>query len=410
MDRNKTFRIAVRKLGPFEAAVERFWAAYQQRTGCDLELQSVALDLNPLHEAILGSGGMKAGDWDVVQINTDWIAEAWENRAIENLKPYVDENPPQDFPDDWPPSLLRHQTFGENIAGLPFHDGPECLVYRKDLLEDPAEQALFEQAHGKRLSVPETWDDFVLVARHFQRPEANLYGTAFAAYPDGHNTVYDFSLLLWTRGGELLDENDRLVLNSDEAIEAMEFYRRLLNDKSLIHPKCRDLDSVSAGMALANGEIAMTVNWFGFAAMCDTIAESKVKGNIDIAPIPHAPGAASASLNVYWIWTLAGGSPHKALAYDFIRFCISRDNDRSQPENGVIGCRKSTWNDKKVNDFIPYYHKLADIHENAREFPCIPQWSQWAKSIDAAVLDVINTRKPVKDILDQAQECMKHAS
>ena len=403
MDRNKTFRIAVRRLGPFEAAVERLWKAYQQQTSCELELEAVAMDLNPLYEAIIGSGGMKAGNWDVAHINTDWIAQAWENGAIENLKPYIDKKPPQDFPDDWPLSLLRHQKFGENIAGLPFHDGPECLIYRTDLLEDPEEQVNFEKANGKPLSVPETWEDFAQIARHFQRPENNLYGTAFAAYADGHNTVYDFSLLLWTHGGGLLDRNGRLVLNSDEAVNAMEFYRRLLNDNSLIHPKCRDLDSVRAGIALANGEIALTVNWFGFAAMCDTIAQSKVKGSIDIAPIPHAPGAASVSLNVYWTWTIASGSPRKGLAYDFIRFCVSRENDRSHPRNGIIGCRKSTWNDNEVNSFIPYYRKLAEIHENAKEFPCIPHWPQWVEFIDTAVLNVINTDKPVKDILDQAQ-------
>ena len=101
--------------------------------------------------------------------------------------------------------------------------------------------------------------------------------------------------------------------------------------------------------------------------------------------------------------TVASGSPHKGLAYDFIRFCVSRENDRSHPRNGIIGCRKSTWNDNEVNSFIPYYRKLAEIHENAKEFPCIPHWPQWVEFIDTAVLNVINTDKPVKDILDQAQ-------
>jgi multiple sugar transport system substrate-binding protein len=68
-----------------------------------------------------------------------------------------------------------------------------------------------------------------------------------------------------------------------------------------------------------------------------------------------------------------------------------------------VGCRKSTWNDQEVNDFLPYYHKLAEIHENAREFPRIPHWSQWASLIDTAVLEVINTDRPIQDILDQAQ-------
>ena len=34
---------------------------------------------------------------------------------------------------------------------------------------------------------------------------AGRYGTVFAAFPDGHNTLYDFALQLWSRGGELTD-------------------------------------------------------------------------------------------------------------------------------------------------------------------------------------------------------------
>ena len=109
-----------------------------------------------------------------------------------------------------------HQ-FDDIVLGLPYHDGPECLIYRTDLFEDPDEQARYLAQHGQPLNVPRTWDEFQQVARFFQRPETDLYGTVFAAYPDGHNTVYDFCLQLWTRGGELFDEQGKWNLQTEEA-------------------------------------------------------------------------------------------------------------------------------------------------------------------------------------------------
>ena len=73
----------------------------------------------------------------------------------------------------------------------------------------------------------------------------------------------------------------------------------------------------------ARGEVAMMINWFGFAAMCQTIPESKVKDCVALGAIPHADGASSASLNVYWVLGIGAGSPHKDLAYRFLRHCAS---------------------------------------------------------------------------------------
>lgn len=59
----------------------------------------------------------------------------------------------------------------------------------------------------------------------FTRPRVGLYGTAFAAFPDGHNTVYDFRLQLWTRSGELFDDSGDMLLDTREARDALDFCR-----------------------------------------------------------------------------------------------------------------------------------------------------------------------------------------
>lgn len=402
-DRAGKFRIAIRTFGPFETAIRREWASFQQAAGCNLELEAVSLDHHPLYVELFEQDGLGQGRWDVAFINTDWVAEAEEKRALGDLAPFIKAEPPEDYPGGWTPSLLRLQQFGEATIGLPYHDGPECFIVRKDLFEDPARQRAYRERHGEPLAIPQTWDEFVRVARFFTRPEENLYGTVFAAYPDGHNTVYDICLQLWTRGGELFDPAGRMQLDTPEMIGALAFYRAILNDAAAVHPKCREFDSVKSGTAFARGEVAMMINWFGFASMCETIEESVVQGKVAVTSIPHAEDSTSASLNVYWMLSVASGSPHRELAYRFLRHCMSRSNDKRRTLDGVIGCRKSTWTDEEVNRTIPFYGQMEALHAHARELPRLTRWVELSAVVDRMVLKAINTGEPIESIVREAQ-------
>jgi len=403
MTTRDTLRIAIRKFGPFETAIERAWAAFEQETHTGLRLEAQSLDLHPLYDSLFVQDDLRRGNVDIAFVVTDWIAMCQEKGVLLDLAPLIKANPPADYPDGWTNSLLGMQRVGDQVIGLPYHDGPECLIYRKDLFEDPAEQAAYRVQYGQELRVPQTWDEFHQIARFFTRPDKNLYGTVFAAFPDGHNTVYDFCLQLWTRGGALFDADQRMRLDTPQAIQALEFYRAMLNDPTAIHPGSREFDSVKSGLAFAAGEIAMMINWFGFAAMSETISESKVKGCVAIDAIPHAPGCASASLNVYWVLAVGAGSPHADVAYRFICHCLSAPMDKLLTLEGGIGCRKSTWRDPDVNRAIPFYRNLETLHANARELPRLTNWADLAAHIDELVIGTINSQTPVAELAHAIQ-------
>ncbi len=403
MTTRDSLRIAIRKFGPFESAIERAWSAFEQQAQTGLRLETQSLDLHPLYATLFEQDDLRQGNVDIAFVVTDWFAMCQEKGVLLDLAPLINANPPDDYPDGWTNSLLGMQRFGSQVIGLPYHDGPECLIYRKDLFEDPAEQAAYRAQFGQELRVPQTWDEFHQIAHFFTRPAKNLYGTVFAAFPDGHNTVYDFCLQLWTRGGELFDANQRMHLDTPRAVQALEFYRAMLNDQTAIHPRSREFDSVKSGLAFAAGEIAMMINWFGFAAMSETINESKVKGCVAIDAIPHAPGCASASLNVYWVLAIGAGSPHAEIAYRFLRYCLSASIDKMLTLEGGIGCRKSTWHDGDVNRTIPFYYRLEALHQNARELPRLSNWSELASRIDELVIGTINSQTPVDELAHAVQ-------
>lgn len=402
-NQSDTFRIAVRKFAPFESAMQKFWDKYCAFSGCKLKLEMTVMDLHDLYESTITNKGLENGDFDIAHINTDWVYEGYLNNAFEILNPYINIKKPVDFPKGWSKSLLSLQRFGWEVVGLPFHDGPECFIYRKDLFESETEQANYLKNFGKALKVPENWEDFHQLAQFFNRPSDHLYGSIFACYPDGHNTVFDFCLQLWTRGGTLVDKDGSIQINSQAAINGLDFYRKIVNDKSAIHPKSAEFESVAAGIAFSQGEAAMMINWFGFAAMCEVDSNSKVKGKVAVDLLPAGTGKASASLNVYWLYTIAKGSKNKDLAYDFLRFVTDVDQDKMLTLEGGIGCRISTWKDVEVNKVIPYYHKLEQLHEVANMLPQHKNWTSIAKIIDEMVLKSMNTEEQSSALIEQAQ-------
>ncbi|HVI98390.1 MAG TPA: sugar ABC transporter substrate-binding protein [Sphingomonas sp.] len=386
-----TLRIAVRKFDPFESAIAKQFADFLATTGRDAALDAQAMDLNPLHEAIIGARGLGDGSWDVAFMATDWLAEAQGAGLLEDLTPHMARAPVPDFPEGWSRSLTTMQRFAGGFWGMPYHDGPECLVYRKDLLEEAG------------LAVPTTWEQFHAAARALHRPERDQYGTVLALYPDGHNGFYDFCIHIWSRGGEVFDRHGRPDFTSKVAHDALDFIRMLAADKDAIAPGTRDLDSVKSGLLFAEGKVAMMANWFGFAAYGDTAPDSRVKGKVDVAPLPAGPGGRSVSLNVFWVLAIGSGSANKELAWEFLRHCASAPMDRLTTTEGAIGVRKSTWADVGVNADIPYYHRLDWLHEHARELPLTPKLAAISHIVDTLLTEATTGDAPTADLLARAQ-------
>ncbi|MCS7033025.1 MAG: extracellular solute-binding protein, partial [Phycisphaerae bacterium] len=240
-------RIAVRKFQPFEQAIRRQFDDFVRTTGIPATMSFDSLDLNDLHPTIF-RGPMRDGTYDITFLVTDWLAAAVEEGVVADLTPLFQSDPIPDYPGGWSRSLTTMPHLRGGLFGLPYHDGPECLIYRTDLISHP----------------PATWEEFLTTSRAAADPARGRYGTVVAAFPDGHNTVYDFSLQVWTRGGELLDSRGEPSLDTPACRQALAFYRTLVRDSATV-PEARSIHSVPAGEKFMAGQVAMMVNWFGFA-------------------------------------------------------------------------------------------------------------------------------------------------
>jgi len=181
----------------------------------------------------------------------------------------------------------------------------------------------------------------------------------------------------------------------------------LARDQDAMAPGAAALDSVQSGLLFCAGKVALMTNWFGFAALGDSWADSKVRGLIDIAPIPQGDGGRSLSLNVFWVLAIGAGSRHKDLAWQFLRHLATPSMDRLTTLEGAIGVRRSTWTDPEVNGAIPYYHKLDGLHAQARELPLHPRLAQVAHAVDDMLSRATRSDEPSLSLLRQAQQAIE---
>jgi multiple sugar transport system substrate-binding protein len=394
-------RVILRNYADFEHALTEEAHLFEaHHPGTKIELISVGI--HELYQSAITDGGLHDGHFDLALLVTDWLAEAHSTGALEDLHHWQHLIPIHDWPSGWPHSLVQPLLFGNHLSSIPWHDGPECLVYRTDLFEDPSTRTAFRSQFFRDLAPPTTWEEFEQTACFFTDQSTGRYGTVFAAFPDGHNTLYDFALQLWSRGGELTDSSGRPFLTTPIALSALEFYRRIVRDPAICHPRSPKLDSTQSGDLFLGGEVAMMANWFGFAARAGREG-SPLAGKVAIAPIPIANSASPVSLSVFWALAMGRGSRQKELAWQFLRFVSTPERDLGITRHGTVGCRLSTWRNAELQSHIPVYREVEAISLGARQLPTGPAMASFAAIIDNLITRALTTSEPSAAILESAQ-------
>ncbi len=394
-------RIATRSFTDFESALAAQIAAFRKQHP-EMEVEAVSFELQGLEAAVLGSEGLRGGDWDLAIFPTDWIGAAERSGALANLDPWMEASPLPGWPDGWPSSLREPLRQREGFFCIPWHDGPECLIYRRDLFEDAGERRAFAARFGRPLAPPRTWQEFHEIARFFTRPAGDLYGTLFAAAPDGHNTLYDIVLQVWSRGGELYAADGAPTLSSATAVEALDYYRHLVNDAKACYPGSSTVDSIQSGDLFLSGRIAMMVNWFGFAARCSR-PDSALQGKIGLAAIPGGKPGETATLSNYWVIGIGSGGKSKQESYELLRHIASPEMDKLTALNGAVGVRLSTWNDADVLGRVPLYAQLEKLSAEARTLPFCEDLPKLAQIVNQVTVEALTTGEASRSILERAQ-------
>lgn len=346
----------------------------------------------------------KDGKYDIVIQNNDALGKFVSQGLIFTVDELEKASGKKaDFEDDLYPNAWHGLSWYQGVRyGYPLAANTMFVLYRKDMLESPAEKQAFHARYGYDLVAPQDWKQYRDVAEFFYRPDQKFYGTLVqgkrfpAVWFEWLNFAFSF-------GGGVMEkehswEYGPIIINSPDTIQGTEYYNSL---KQFSPPGVTNFTWDDAVGQMRDGHIFMCLLWSDALFHVIDPKNSTVVGKMGYSPLPSGKAGRVAQIagSTYMV---SRNSKHPSEAFQFELWMLGRENQIQQELAGGASARKSVYQDPKVLE-LPY--ALADSQSLAVARNMIdtsPETPQISDTIEAAVSDVIADKKSAREALDWA--------
>ncbi len=273
--------------------------------------------------------------------------------------------------------------YGSNhLWGIPSEGDALIMYVRKDLLDNPANQAAFQKAYGFPLPTTFTqwqtlsWSKFTDILKFFNDPAKGFYGLA-SEYSDSYDFMFNQAMtMVRDYGGHIWDRSTRQVygvLNSPQADAGLKAYVGLLK----YQPPGADTWGISHDIqAFTGGHVFAAWQW---SAVGPAMFTPAMQGKVMAVPLPgntvngqflqySAVGGQAWNVNNFL------GPRHKAAAFDFIKWWYLPSTQMQYAMQGGNSVLKSVVDNPTVQAHDPWYRAyrytmtnkhLVDEYHNA---------------------------------------------
>jgi ABC-type glycerol-3-phosphate transport system substrate-binding protein len=262
-------------------------------------------------------------------------------------------------------------TYNGKLVGIPQYYNFPMLFYRKDLFNNPTEQANFKAKYGHDLAPPTSYDQMYQIAEFFNRPP-NMYGFFIGGVD--WSVYLDDTYFVYGLGGNYGDPtSSQLTLNSPQQKQAMNW---LVKFSKFNPPGWQTENFFDGDQLVQNGKVAMYQNWF---YIWKTF-QQKMPDKIGMAPL----AGTGAHLGAF-VATIPDAAPNAANGAKFIQWMMSAKYQKQQAiETGDLPMRKDVIQDPDVRK------ALVGIEAFEKVLPNL-QYNQttWVGELSAGVSEAI---------------------
>ena len=182
---------------------------------------------NTMHDKLLTALLSDFGAPDIVEVEINSIGRFLKGDIDEvgflDLLPRLER---EGWLDQLVSSRFTPWSYQGKVFGIPHDLHPVVLLYRDDLFK----------AAGVEMTEIETWDEFIVASKEVTRDldddgEIDQYAIVL-----DNKTESDYMNLLLQRGGGFFDSQGDVVIDSEIAIETLEFFVSLFNEHKIATP------------------------------------------------------------------------------------------------------------------------------------------------------------------------------
>lgn len=302
----------------------------------------------------------------------DRIGDWAEAKIIEPIEFWMTEK----HADQFLFKTIEALCYGDSLYGLPLAFKSTILYYNKALIPNP----------------PKTTDDLLALGKKLTSYQDNRYALVY-----DNTKLYFHALWLFGFSGNLFDKENKLIMSSQGAIDALKFAHRIATENQGIIPK--ETSSVLTTSLFNQGKAAMAISgpW-----MLGELKSDLDFGTAILPIVSQTKKRASPFLGAEGIM-MSAKSKHKAEAFAAMRYLTSdeaafiRASLARQPvANHQVWTRKAILSDK----ILATFRKQID---HATVMPGTPEMRMVWAPYDMALQKVIRNNVAPKQALKEAE-------
>jgi multiple sugar transport system substrate-binding protein len=341
--------------------------------------------------------------YDLVVGDSQWLGAGSTGGHYVELTDFVKEH---NLTEVMAPATMKWYSEYPAASGhywsVPLEGDALGWAYRKDLFENPDEMAAFKAKYGYDLGVPKTFKELIDIAEFFTRPDQNLYGAAIYTMNAGDAIVMGVENSVFTYGGSFGDYANFKVtgeLNSPESVEALEDYRKLFTFNP---PGWGNAFFVETNTALAQGQVAMAMNYFAFFPSLVNEATNPHAANTGFFANPPGPrGDDFAALGGQGI-SIVSYSTQQEEAFKFLEWFIRDDVQKRWAELGGYTCHAKLLESAEFRNATPFNEAFYQTMFKVRDFWALPEYAELlTEAADTFYPYVVNGEGTAQETLDK---------
>ncbi len=360
----------------YRRALQELVAEFEQRYGCRVELTELSWNEGKAKLLAAFNSGTAP---DVVELGSDWVAQFSSAGVLWELP--RDSIRPERFVEfSRAPAYWRGRLYA-----VPWVVDTRVLFYHRGLLR---RAGLPERA-------PRTWAELEQFAERIHAPVQGVYGCGVNG-ADAHRLYKKVLPLLWSFGADILDSSGMPVLETPQAVAALQQYLRLAR-VGLVETQ-RQLDAL-----FLQGKLGL---WISGAWLAEKIRHLPTAAEYGVAPLPGMhPDTIGISFAGGEYLAINAASPVKELALQLVRFltdgAVAARFCRTVPEAGFPA--ESAFIGDSLLLQIPYRRVFAQQLRSARMTPVHPRWLDIEAVFEDAVVRALYGELTAEQALKEAQ-------
>jgi len=305
-----------------------------------------------------------------------------------------------------PATVYAYSTWpkgSENYYALPAMGDALAWAYRKDWFDRPELNAEFKKKHGYDLGVPANWNQLHDMCSFFQGREIDgqkRYGAAINTERGSEGITMGVTAAMYAWGMEYQNPDKPYDMegyfNSPQAVEAVEFYRKLYEDCA--PPGHSDAYMVANLDAYKSGQVAFQMNWYAF---WPGVSKEDSDGRVSGFFANPKQNVAAATLGGQGI-SVVKYSDKQDLALEYIKWFARPDVQQKWWDLGGYSCHNDVLNSPSFPTSTVYAQGFLDSMGIVKDFWQEPTFVELMLPMQEAIHDyVVNGKGTAKEALDK---------